>query len=90
MNSLKFLRQTKTPFNNTIMNDTLRGGKKKADKKADAILTEHVLNMYKDKNDVTVLPDNYYPVWLKSLARPQLSTEEFYAHTVYGIAVKIY
>ena len=54
MNIFKLLRPFKSPFNNITVSSTTRGAKRKGDKKSDAILSEHILNVYKNKDDVAI------------------------------------
>jgi hypothetical protein len=86
MNFLKLLRPSKSPINNIIIN-TSRGAKRKGEKKEAGILTEHVLNIYKNAEDVAILPDEYYPRWVLDLARPQMCLEEFFANSAIGTCV---
>jgi hypothetical protein len=73
MKLFKFLRPL-SPVNNTILQTTLRGPKKKAEKK-DYVKSEHILNFYKNADDVSILPDEYYPKWVMEMDRypPNLS-----------------
>ena len=87
MNFLKILRSNKSPLNNSYLMSTIRGAKRKGEKKQEGVLSEHILNVYKNAEDVPILPDNYYPRWVKDLARPQMTLEEFYGHSIIGIAV---
>jgi hypothetical protein len=86
MNLVKLLRQSKSPINNILLNTT-RGAKRKGEKKEAGVLTEHILNIYKNAEDVAILPDEYYPEWVHDLARPQMCLEEFFANSITGTCV---
>jgi hypothetical protein len=86
MNLIKLLRSSRSPFNN-VMIETTRGAKRKGEKKEAGILSEHILNVYKNAEDVAILPDEYYPKWVMDLARPNMSLEEFFGNSVLGTCV---
>lgn len=45
--------------------------------------------MYKNCDDVPILPDQYYPPWVLELAKPQMNNEECYINSTYGITVRL-
>jgi hypothetical protein len=90
MNFLKYLRPYKSPLNNNMIFNTIRGAKRKGEKKQDGILTEHILNVYKNAEDVAILPDEYYPPWVKELAQEKMILEELSANALFGICVNSY
>jgi hypothetical protein len=81
MKLCNFLRNI-NPINNIITTATLRGPKKKGEKK-DYVKSEHILNFYKNADDVAVLPDEYYPKWVLELHHRKFNLDEtvdlFYA-----------
>jgi hypothetical protein len=85
MNIVKLLRPFKTQFNNIISANTVRGAKRKAEKKQDGILSEHILNVYKNKDDIAILPDEYYPPWVKTLSEEPFLLEESCINSLWGI-----
>lgn len=87
MNYLKFLRN-KNPFNNVVMSDTLRGAKRKGEKK-EILKSEHILNLYKNADDVKVLPDEYYPIWLFNLAQQPYNYDEMMNFFICGHGVSV-
>jgi len=90
MNFLKSLRSNITPIRNVLNNSTLRGPKKKADKKGDGIVSEHILNIFKNQDDVAILPSEYYPPWVVELEKRQTSTSEYIINSCCGNYVKLY
>lgn len=86
MNTLKLLRSNRSPCNNILINYT-RGAKRKGEKKEAGMLSEHILNVYKNEEDVIILPDEFYPEWVRDLSRPKMKLEEFFAHAVTGTCV---
>ena len=88
MNFLKFLRPNKNPFNTNMLLSTIRGAKRKGEKKQDGILTEHILNVYKNAEDVAILPEEYYPEWVADLAKEPMHLEEFYGNAITGASVR--
>jgi hypothetical protein len=90
MNFIKNLRNFKSPFNNSFAFDTIRGAKRKGEKKQDGVLSEHILNVYKNAEDVSILPNDYYPPWVMDLAREPLVLEEFYLNAYYGVMVNLF
>lgn len=87
MNFLKSMRNNITPIRNVLNNSTLRGPKKKADKKGDGIVSEHILNIFKNRNDVVILPNEYYPPWVLDLKDLPMSNTEFYTNSITGLNV---
>lgn len=87
MNFVKFLRPFKNPFNNNFALNTIRGAKRKGEKKQEGVFSEHILNVYKNAEDVTILPDEYYPPWVFELAREPMELEEMLGSAFLGIAV---
>lgn len=87
MSLLKSLRQSITPARN-ILSSTLRGPKKKADKKGDGIVSEHILNIYKSNDDVPILPSEYYPPWVLDLKTHPSTMEEFLVNSYCGNCVR--
>jgi hypothetical protein len=85
-NFLKLFRTIRTPFNN-ILTQTVRGAKKKGEKKGDVILTEHILNVHKTQDDIAILPDEYYPPWVLNLQHEKTSTEDAFLQMIYGNGV---
>jgi hypothetical protein len=88
MKIFKLLRN-KNPLNNIITEATLRGPKKKAEKK-DIVKSEHILNFYKNADDVAILPDEYYPKWVLELGRGKFHSDEMYDMYMSGFTVIIY
>ena len=88
MNLLKSLRQSITPNRNILLSSTIRGPKKKADKKGDGIISEHILNIYKSNDDVPILPSEFYPKWVIEMKEPQWSMEEFIVNSYCGNYVR--
>jgi hypothetical protein len=86
MKLFKFLRPG-NPIKN-ILNETLRGPKKKAEKK-DMVKSEHILNFYKNAEDVVILPDEYYPKWVMELDKYPYNLDESLDLYMCGIEVKI-
>lgn len=87
MNILKLLRPSKSPLNNITLSLTTRGAKRKGDKKSDAVLSEHILNVYKNRDDVSILPDEYYPPWVLRLAEPDMRAEEMAGNAAWGMTL---
>jgi hypothetical protein len=81
MKLFKFLRNT-NPVNN-IQNITIRGPKKKSDKK-DMVKSEHILNFYKNADDVVILPDEYYPKWVLELHEFRYNVDETLNNAIAG------
>ena len=84
MSLLKSLRQNITPARNILTSSTLRGPKKKSDKKGDGIVTEHLLNIYKNTEDVPILPSEYYPKWVIGMKEHPLTMEEYIINSYCG------
>jgi len=84
MNFLKSLRSNITPIRNVLNNSTLRGPKKKSDKKGDGIVSEHILNIFKNQDDITILPSEYYPPWVIELDKKPTTTSEFFINSCTG------
>ena len=89
MNFIKLLRPFKSPLNNITATSATRGAKRKGDKKSDAILSEHILNVYKNKDDIAILPDEYYPPWVLDLARPAMKAEEMGGNAAWGMTLPL-
>jgi len=87
MNFLKSLRSNITPARNVLNNSTLRGPKKKADKKGDGIVSEHILNIFKNQDDVPILPSEYYPPWVIDLKKRPLKNSDFIINSCTGTYV---
>ena len=87
MKLFKFLR-TPTTTNNALLL-TIRGPKKKSEKK-DMVKSEHILNFYKNSDDVAILPDEYYPKWVLNLSEFRFNANEYIDNTYYGHFVKIH
>jgi hypothetical protein len=87
MNIFKLLRTYKSPLNNLTLSSTTRGAKRKGEKKSDAVLSEHILNVYKNRDDVAILPDEYYPPWVLRLAEPQMKVEEMIGNAAWGMTL---
>lgn len=87
MNFLKSLRNNITPVRNVLNNSTLRGPKKKADKKGDGIVSEHILNIFKGQDDVPILPSEFYPPWVTELHLRQMKNSEFIINSCTGVYV---
>ncbi len=85
MKLFKFLRQPSI-LNNTLLSTT-RGPKKKSDKK-DMVRSEHILNFYKNSEDVPILPDEYYPKWVLELSDVRHNVQEYIDNTYYGYGVR--
>jgi hypothetical protein len=81
MKLFKFLR-TPSITNNTLISTT-RGPKKKSDKK-DMVKSEHILNFYKNSDDVPILPNEYYPKWVLDLSKFRYNYKEYLDNTYYG------
>ncbi len=86
MNLIKLLRPSRSPLTNILLSTT-RGAKRKGEKKDAGVLTEHILNIYKNAEDVQILPDQYYPEWVFDLSRPTMKLEEFFGNAVTGTCV---
>jgi hypothetical protein len=84
MKLFKFLR-TPTTLNNTLLSTT-RGPKKKSEKK-DMVKSEHILNFYKNSDDVAILPDEYYPKWVLDLSTFKYNANEYIDNTYFGHTV---
>jgi hypothetical protein len=90
MNIFKFLRTTKSPFNNEMLINTIRGAKRKGEKK-EIVHSQHVLNVFKrTKEDVKILPDEYYPPWVLDLWKWPTSKEDMFGMFFVGNYVCIY
>jgi hypothetical protein len=90
MNFLKLLRPNKNVISNTLLN-TARGAKRKGEKKEAGVLSEHVLNVWKNApEDVAILPDQYYPKWVLDLPRETMKLEEMYGNAILGVTVRIF
>lgn len=89
MSFLKSLRTNIGPLRNHINNCTLRGPKKKADRKGDGIVAEHILNIFKNRDDVAILPSEYYPPWVIGLKKPIIRPSDFLINSMIGEKVKI-
>jgi hypothetical protein len=92
MKLFKFLRNI-NPVNNILV-QTTRGPKKKAEKK-DIIKSEHILNFYKNADDVAILPDEYYPKWVLDLHKFRFNLDEmidsqYFGHLVYIILTRLF
>lgn len=87
MNLLKSIRSNITPIRNVLTNSTLRGPKKKADKKGDGIVSEHILNIFKNKDDVPILPSEYYPPWVVELKNQPIRNSDYIINSCIGIHV---
>ena len=88
MNFLKLLRPNKNVLSSNSLLSTIRGAKRKGEKKQEGILTEHILNIYKNApEDVSILPDQYYPKWVMDLPREPMVLEEFYGNALVGTFV---
>jgi hypothetical protein len=83
-----YLRNFRNPFNNVITK-CIRGPKKKGDKKADAVLSEHLLNFKKNSEDVKILPDEFYPLWVLDLPRINRTPQEMFIGMYTGTSVII-
>lgn len=88
MNLLKFLRYNSTPIRNVVNNSTLRGPKKKSDKKGEGIVSEHILNIFKSKDDVAILPSEYYPSWVNNFGGPIYRQSDYVINSACGNYVK--
>ena len=64
------------------------GPKKKGGGKKEIIESKHLLNIYKDKEDIEILPDEYYPKWLNEINRPLVVPEDLVYIYLRGEKVK--
>ncbi len=87
MNILNSLRNNITPVRNILNNSTFRGPKKKADKKGDGIVSEHILNIFKNQDDIPILPTEYYPPWVVELKKRPMRNSDFIINSLTGIYV---
>lgn len=82
-----YLRNFRSPLNNVIQKCLVRGPKKKGDKKSDAVVSEHILNFKKNSEDVKILPDEFYPLWVLDLPKINRSPQEMFVGMYTGVAV---
>ena len=87
MSLLNALRQSITPSRNILISSALRGPKKKSDKKGDGITSEHILNIYKNNDDVPILPSEFYPKWVVGMKEHPMSMEEYIINSYCGNCV---
>jgi hypothetical protein len=87
MNVFKLLRPFKSPLNNITLSSTVRGAKRKGDKKSDAVLSEHIINVFKNRDDVVILPDEFYPPWVLNLANTPMMIEEAMGNAAWGMTL---
>jgi len=88
MSLLNSLRQSITPSRNILLSSTIRGPKKKSDKKGDGIISEHILNIYKNNDDVPILPSEFYPKWVVEMKQHPLTMEEYIVNSYCGNYVR--
>lgn len=87
MNIFKLLRPFKSPINNVTLSSAIRGAKRKGEKKSDAILSEHIVNVFKNREDVVILPDEFYPPWVLNLANTPMIVEEAGGNAAWGMTL---
>jgi len=87
MNIFNLLRPFRSTLNNVTLSSAIRGAKRKGDKKSDAILSEHIVNVYKNREDVVILPDEFYPPWVLNLANTPMNLEEAAGNAAWGMTL---
>lgn len=86
MNLTNMLRTSSSTFK--YLNSISRGAKRKGEKK-EIVHSQHVLNIYKNADDVKVLPNEYYPPWVMNLSRWPTIKEEMWGMYYVGNYVRL-
>lgn len=69
---MSFLKKLQTTLNiNSIKQEISRGAKRKTEKTA-VEYSHHFINIAKEREDVVILPNEYYPPWLFDMPRDRL------------------